>query len=117
MGHPPSSNYDKYKNKMGHSSRSSSIQRSKIMADQRCLVITIFGKFSFPISIEKKMDKRQTDRQKEQRKTDKKKKRRKEKQTKRRKEKKKKEKQTKRRKEKQTKRRKEKRKQTKRRKD
>merc|ERR1711873_226971 len=86
MGHPPSSNYDKYKNKIGHSSRSSSIQRSKIMADQRCLVITIFGKFSFPISIEKKMDKRQTDRQKEQRKTDKKKKRRKEKQTKRRKE-------------------------------
>jgi len=33
------------------------------MADQRCLVITIFGKFSFPISIEKNMDKRQTDRQ------------------------------------------------------
>merc|ERR1712130_812609 len=47
-------------------------------ADQRCLVITIFGKFSFPISIEKKMNKRKTDGQKEQRKTDKKKKRRKE---------------------------------------
>ena len=29
-------------NKIGHSSRSSSIQRSKATADQRCLIITIF---------------------------------------------------------------------------
>ena len=49
-------------NKIGHSSRSSSVQRSKTTADQRCLVITIFGKFSFPISIEKK-DGQKTNRQ------------------------------------------------------
>ena len=50
------------KNKIRHSSRSSSIHRSKITADQRCLIITIFGKFSFPISIEKK-DGQKTNRQ------------------------------------------------------
>ena len=49
-------------NKIGHSSRSSSIQRSKPTAYQRCLVMFHnFWKFSFP-SIEKKMDKRQRDR-------------------------------------------------------
>ena len=41
-------------NKIRHSSRSSSIQRSKTTADQRCLVMFHnFGKFSFP-SIENK---------------------------------------------------------------
>ena len=47
-------------NKIGHSSRSSSIQRSKTTADQRYFVIHKFGKFSF-LSIEKKD--RQIDRQ------------------------------------------------------
>ena len=75
----------KKNNKIGHSSRSSSIQRSKITADQRCMVITIFGKFNFPISIEKRWTKdKQTDKKKKEKQT----KRRKEKQTKRRKEKK-----------------------------
>jgi len=88
-------------NKIRHSSRSSSIHRSKITVDQRCLISTIFGKFSFPISIEKKDgQKTNSGRLKEKRKQTK---RRKEKQTKRRKEK-----QTKRRKEKLTKRRKDK---------
>ena len=55
--------------KIGHSSRSSSIQRSKITADQRCMVITIFGKFNFPISIEKRWTKdKQTDRQNKEKK-------------------------------------------------
>ena len=45
-------------NKIGHSSRSSSIQRSKTAADQRCLVMfNNFKKFSFP-SIEKKGQKK-----------------------------------------------------------
>ena len=42
-------------NKIGHSSRSSSIQRSKTTADKRCLVmLNNFEKFSFP-SIEDDM--------------------------------------------------------------
>merc|ERR1711973_452853 len=71
-------------NKIGHSSWSSSIQRSKTTADQRCLVMFhIFGKFRFP-SIEKRWTKdRQT-----KRKTDKVKIRKKEKKKKRKKEKK-----------------------------
>merc|ERR1712198_722853 len=53
-------------NKIGHSSRSSSIQRRKTTADQRCLVmLNNFEKFSFP-SIEKRWTKeKETHRQKE----------------------------------------------------
>ena len=44
----------KYPNKIGHSSRSSSIQRSKTTAYQRCLVmLNNFDNYSFP-SIEKR---------------------------------------------------------------
>ena len=44
-------------NKIRHSSRSSSIQKSKTTADQRCLVkFNNFEKFSFP-SIEKRLTK------------------------------------------------------------
>ena len=56
----------KRKNKIGHSSRSSSIQRSKTTVDQRCLVMFHnFGKFSF-LSIKKRWTKdKHTDTQKE----------------------------------------------------
>jgi len=38
---------DKKRNKIGHSSRSSSIQRIKTNADQRCLIITISENLAF----------------------------------------------------------------------
>ena len=38
-------------NKIGHSSRSSSVQRSKTTADQRCLVITISENLAIHIEI------------------------------------------------------------------
>jgi len=47
-------------NKIGHSSRSSSVQRSKTTADQRCLVITI----SENLAIQRKKEKKQTDKKK-----------------------------------------------------
>merc|ERR1711973_1059713 len=40
-------------NKIGHSSRSSSIQRSKTIADQRCLVITILENLAFQFLLKK----------------------------------------------------------------
>merc|ERR1711973_629802 len=101
----------KVSNKIRHSSRSSSIQRSKTTADQRCLVmLNNFEKFSFP-SIEKRWTKdKEIDGQKQIKRRKDKKKNKKVIEKKRKTEKRKKEKKKKRKKEKKKKRKKKKRK-------
>ena len=72
------------RNKIGHSSRSSSIQRSKTNADQRCLVITISENLAFQFLLisdglktkrKKTQKKREIYKKKKRRKKEKKKKR------------------------------------------
>ena len=77
------------RNKIGHSSRSSSIQRSKTNADQRCLVITISENLAFQFLLIsdglKTKRKKDTEKKRNIQKEEKKKKRKKEEETKRKK--------------------------------